>query len=64
MTFTGSVPTGSKIMEACVIKFVNYLRLVGGFLRVSSTNKTDSDDIIEILFKVALNSINHHALKD
>jgi hypothetical protein len=40
-----------------VIKFVSDLRQVGGFLRVSSTNKTDCQDIAEILLKVALNII-------
>jgi len=42
-----------------VIKFVNDLRQVGGFLRVlqvSSTNKTDCHDITEILLKVALST--------
>jgi hypothetical protein len=33
------------------------LQQVGGFL-VSSTNKTDGNDITEILLKVALNAIN------
>ena len=37
-----------------VIKFVSDLRQVSGFLRVSSTNKTDHHDIAEILLKVAL----------
>ena len=43
-----------------VIKFVNDLRQVSGFLKstpVSSTNKTDSHDITEILLKVALSTI-------
>ena len=43
-----------------MIKFVNDLRQVGGFSwvpLVSSTNKTDSHDIAEILLKVALNTI-------
>jgi hypothetical protein len=40
-----------------VIKFVSDLRQVGGFLRVSSINKTDCQDITEILLKVALNII-------
>jgi hypothetical protein len=31
---------------------------IGGFLWVSSTNKTDHHDITEILLKVALNTIN------
>ena len=45
-----------------VVKFVSDLRQVGGFVLilstpVSSTNKTDHHDIIEILLKVALNTI-------
>jgi hypothetical protein len=36
-------------------KFVSDLRQDGGFLQVSSTNKTNSHDITEILLKVALN---------
>jgi hypothetical protein len=40
-----------------VIKFVSYLRQVGGFHPVSSTNKTDRHDITEILLKVSLNTI-------
>ena len=43
-----------------MIKFVSALRQVGGFLRctpVSSINKTYCYDIIEILLKVALNTI-------
>ena len=42
------------------IKFVSYLRQVGGFLRVlrfPPTNKTDHD-ITEIFVKVALNTIH------
>ena len=44
-----------------LIKFVSDLRQVGGFLctLVSSTNKTDRYDIIEILLKVDLSTINH-----
>jgi hypothetical protein len=41
-----------------VITFVSDLRQVGSFLQVllaSSTNKTDRQDINEILLKVALN---------
>jgi hypothetical protein len=34
------------------------MRQVGGFLRISSTNKTDSHDITEILLKVALTTID------
>jgi hypothetical protein len=40
-------------MRHFVIKFVSDLRQVGGF----STNKTDHHYIIEILLKVALNTI-------
>ena len=43
-----------------VIKFVSDLRQIGDFPRdspVSSTNKTDRNDITEILLKVALNTI-------
>jgi hypothetical protein len=38
------------------------LKQVGGFqgTPVSSTNKTYSHDITEILLKMALNTINHH----
>jgi hypothetical protein len=42
-----------------VIKLVSDLRQVGGFLRilpVSSTHKTDTHDIAEILLNVALNT--------
>jgi hypothetical protein len=38
------------------------LRQVGGFLRVSSTNKTDRHGITEILLKVELNTINQTQL--
>jgi hypothetical protein len=44
------------------IKFVSDLPQVGGFFLgtpVSSTNKTDCQDITEILLKVALNTISH-----
>jgi hypothetical protein len=34
------------------------MQQVGGYRRVSSTNKTDHHDITEILLKVALNTIN------
>jgi hypothetical protein len=50
-----------------VIKFVSDLRHVGGFLPgtpVSSTNNTDRHDIIEILLKVALNTITLNLLRD
>jgi hypothetical protein len=43
-----------------VIKFVSDLQQVGGFspgTPVSSTNKTDSHDMTEILLKVVLNTI-------
>jgi len=40
-----------------VIKLVSDLRQVGGFLRVSFTNKTDRHDIAETLLKVVLNTI-------
>jgi len=64
-----SVPSTTKVMsfnlahgevnsiQHYVIKFVSYLRQVGGFLRVlrSSTNKIDRHDITEILLKVGLN---------
>jgi len=59
-----------------MIKFVSDWRQVGGFLPgtpISSTNKTDSHDITEILLKVALNpmvlilflrsSVLHESLK-
>ena len=44
-----------------MIKFVSDLRQVGGFpqvLPLSSTNKTDYQNIAEILLKVALNTIS------
>jgi hypothetical protein len=40
-----------------VIKFVSDFRLCSGFLWVSSTNKTDHNNITEILLKVALSTI-------
>ena len=45
-----------------VIKFVSNLHQVGGFpmsTPVSSTNKTDCHDIIEILLKVASNTLTN-----
>jgi hypothetical protein len=39
------------------VKFVSDLCQVSVFFPVSSTNKTDSHDITEILLKVALNTI-------
>jgi hypothetical protein len=41
-----------------VIKFVIYLRQVGGFLRFPPPIKLTRHDIAEILLKVALNTIN------
>jgi hypothetical protein len=49
-----------------LIKCVSNLRQVSGFPTgspVSSTNKTDSHDVIEILLKVALNTIALTLLK-
>ena len=40
-----------------MVKISHDLRQVGGFLRVSSSNKTDCHDIAAILLKVALNTI-------
>ena len=39
------------------MKISHALRQVGGFLRVSSSNKTDCHDIAAILLKVTLNTI-------
>jgi hypothetical protein len=39
------------------IKFVSDLGQVGGFLEVSTINKTDHHDIAEILLRLVLNSI-------
>ena len=57
-----SDPTHGEVysIQHYVIKFVNNLRQVGGFLLVlpiSSTNKTDLHNITEILLNVALNTI-------
>jgi hypothetical protein len=44
-----------------VIKFVNEWRHVSGFFKVlpvSSTNKSDGQDITEILLKVAIKTLN------
>ena len=41
-------------IQHCAIKFISDLRQVGGFLRFHLTNKTDCNDIAEILLKVAL----------
>jgi len=53
-----SNPVHGKVylIQHYVIKFVSDLQQVG--TPVSSTNKTDRHDITEILFKVALNTIN------
>jgi DNA-dependent RNA polymerase auxiliary subunit epsilon len=64
LDFFGYAPFVSSNLLHCevyltqryVIKFVSYLRQVGGFL--SSTNKTDLHDIAELLLKVARNIIN------
>ena len=50
-----------------VIKFLSDLRQAGAFLLgtpVSSTNKTDRHNIVEILLKVALNTILTPMSKD
>jgi hypothetical protein len=54
-----SNPTYGEVysIQHYVIKFVSDLRQVGGFLPVSSINKTDRHGIAEILLKVALNTI-------
>ena len=41
-----------------VIKFVSDFQQVGGFLRFSSTKKTDRHDRTEILLKVELSTLN------
>ena len=49
------------LIQHYVIKFVSYLRQCWWFslgTPVSSTNKTDRQDITEILLKVALSTIN------
>ena len=49
-----------SLIQYYVIKFVTDLRQVGEFspgTPVSSINKTDHNDIAEILLKVALNTI-------
>ena len=48
----------SQAMQYYVIKFVSDLSAVFSGTLVSSTNKSDSHDITEILLKVALNTIN------
>ena len=51
-----SNPTHNEVylIQLYVIKFVNDLRQVSGFLWVSSTNKTDRDYITKKLLKVAI----------
>jgi hypothetical protein len=51
--------TVRSVLDTTLCDKVSDLRQVGGFLHtpVSSTNKTDSHDITEILVKVALNWI-------
>ena len=53
--------SGSYSVQHYVIKFVNDLRQVSGFLGstpVSSTNKTYRHEITETLLKMALNTTN------
>ena len=45
-------------IQQYVMTFVSDLRQVGGFRRVSSTNKTDRYDLNEKLLQVTLNIIN------
>ena len=65
--FTTNVVTSNptQAIQHYVIKFVSDLQQVSGFLRVLkifSINKTDRQDITEILLKVALNTINQTTL--
>ena len=57
-TVVSSNPADGEVysIQLYAIKFVSDFRQVGGFLRVSSTNKTDRHDITEILLKVALST--------
>ena len=58
---TAYQPSQAYSIQQYVRKFVSDLWQVGGFLKgtpVSTTNRTDSHDITEILLKVALNTIN------
>jgi hypothetical protein len=62
-------PRSSEVysIQHYVIKFVSNLRQVGGFspgTPISSTNKTDRQDITEILLKVPLSTINQPTIKD
>ena len=52
------------MVQHYVIKFVSDLRQVGGFFRVSFTNKTDRHDIAETLLKVVLNTIKQTKVKE
>ena len=61
-TIVSSNPVHGELylIQRYVTKFVNDLQQVGGFspsTPVSSTSKTDSHDLPEILLKVALNTI-------
>ena len=47
-----------------VIEYLSNLREVGGFLRVSSINKTNHRDITEILLKVALSTLTLNSIKE
>ena len=56
----GLNPAHSKVhsmQHYAKMKFISDLPQVGGLLCVSSSNKTDLHDIIEIMLKVALNTI-------
>ena len=71
-TIVESVPSITKVLNSnpahgevyliqyYVIKYVSDLRQVGGWLRYScsSSNKIDRNDITEIFWKMALNTIN------
>jgi len=60
-----SNPAHSKVhsMQHYVkMKFISDLPQVGGLLWVSSSNKTDCQDITEIMLKVALNTITLYVL--
>jgi hypothetical protein len=61
ITTSESHSDGLYLIQHYVITFVGNVRHIGGFLRAFrfplDTNKTDRNDIIEILLKVALNTI-------
>jgi len=61
ITTSESHSDGLYSIRHYVITFVGNFRHIGGFLRAVrfplDTNKTDRNDIIEILLKVALNTI-------